>query len=121
MEQVLFQSVHPSLLDAIQPPVELPVDVRKLPLEERFPIWVEHNGNLIEHITRLALSASRTGARRLSAKALFEQVRASALVENGGPTPWRLDNSYTAPLARLLMERHAELRGLFETRQRRAK
>lgn len=110
----------PTLFDALAPPVELDVDVRKLPLEERFPIWVEHNGNLIEHITRLALSAARSGARRLSMKALFESVRMSASVDNGGPVPWRLDNSYTAPLARLLMERHAELRGLFETRARKA-
>jgi hypothetical protein len=110
----------PTLFDALRPPVELPVDVRKLPLAERFPLWVAANGHLVEHITRLALAAARTGSRRLSMKALFEQVRASASVDNGGPVPWRLDNSYTAPLARLLMERHAELRGLFETRTRRA-
>jgi hypothetical protein len=109
----------PTLFDALQPPVDLPVDVRRLPLEQRFPLWVDANGNLVEHITRLALAASRSGAGRLSMKALFEMVRLSASVDNGGPVPWRLDNSYTAPLARLLMERHAELRGLFETRTRR--
>lgn len=113
-------TTQPSLLAQIRPPVELSVDVRRLPLEERFPIWVDANGHLVEHITRLALSAARTGSRRLSMKALFEQVRASASVDNGGPVLWRLDNSYSAPLARLLMERHSELRGLFETRTRRA-
>lgn len=113
-------NAQPSLLDTITPPVELDVNISKLPLEERWPIWVDANGALIEHITRLALSAARRGAKRLSMKQLFEAVRASASVDNGGPVPWRLNNDYTAPMARLLMDRHAELRGLFETRQRRA-
>lgn len=113
-------TTQPSLLDQIEPPVELSVDARKLPLDERFPLWVALNGDLIEHITRLALSAVRRGAKRLSMKALFEQVRASAAVNELGPVPWKLNNDYTSLLARLLMERHKELSGLFETRVRKA-
>jgi hypothetical protein len=110
----------PSLFDGIKPPVELDVLTSKLPLAERWPLWRDANGELIEYITRLALSAARRGANRLSMKALFEQVRASAVVDNGGPADFKLNNDYTSLLARLLMDRHAELAGLFETRQRRA-
>lgn len=112
---------QPSILDGIKPPVDIPVDVRKLPIEERFPIWVAANGHLVEYITRRSLGAARRGAKRLSMKAIFEEIRASASVDNGGPVEWRLDNSFTAPMARLLMDRNPELRGLFETRSQRSK
>lgn len=114
-------SAQGNLLDSIKPPVELDVITSKLPLEERWPIWRDANGELIEYITRRSLGAGRRGAKRLSMKAMFEEVRASAVVSNDGPVPWKLNNDYTALVARLLMERHKELRGLFETRSQRPK
>ena len=110
----------PDLLSLISPPVDLPVDMRKLPLEERFPLWLERNPHIVEHITRIALSAAHRGAKRQSMKAIFESIRASASVDNGGPVPWRLDNSMTALMARHIVARHPELEGQFEFRQRRA-
>src|ERR1039458_3585900 len=108
-----------TLLDLITPPVQIPVDARHLPLDERFALWVQLNPTLVERITRLALAQAARGARRLSTKSLFEQVRASAVVA-GPPADWKLDNSFTAPMARLLVQRHPELDGLFEFRVRRS-
>lgn len=109
-----------NLLDAIKPPVELDVITSKLPLAERWPLWRDANPELIEYITRRSLGAARRGAKRLSMKWVFEEVRLSAAVNNDGPVAFKLDNSYSAPMARLLTDRHPELRGLFETRTRRS-
>lgn len=107
-----------TLLDLIQPPVDLPVDMRRLPLEERFPLWLERNPHIVERIIVLALADVRRGVRRCSMKRYFELIRGSVQVDNGGPTAFRLDNTYTGLLSRHVMDRCPELRGTFELRQR---
>lgn len=92
---------------------------RSLPMEKRFANWVERNPELIAFVTRRALAAARNGARRLSAKALVEEARSSRIVTVDGRRDFAVDNSFTAPLARLLMQREPELIGLFEIRKRR--
>ena len=104
-----------TLLDLIEPPADLPVDERKLPLEERFPLWLARNGPLVQAAVELARRDVKAG-RRCSMKRYFELIRANVPVDNGGPTEYRLDNSYAAPLARHVMETYPELDGKFELR-----
>ncbi|HVX20934.1 MAG TPA: hypothetical protein VHB02_06285 [Acidimicrobiales bacterium] len=108
-----------SLFDSIRPEPEVPVDIRKLPVEQRFPYWAERHPEVIEHVERLALTAAKRGVRRLSMKSLFEMARAAAVFDTTAPERWRLTNSMAAPLGRLLVERHPELAELFKFRTRR--
>lgn len=109
-----------NLLDLIKPPVDIPVDMRRLPVEERFPLWLDRNPHIVERVIVLALADVRRGVKRCSMKRYFELIRGSVSVDNGGPTAYRLDNSYTAPLSRHVMDICPELTGRFEVRARRA-
>ncbi len=109
-----------NLLDLIRPPVDIPTDMRRLPLEQLFPLWLERNPHIVERVIVLALADVRRGVHRCSMKRYFELIRGSVAVDNGGPTAFRLDNSYTGLLSRHVMDRCPELQGRFELRTRRA-
>lgn len=107
-----------SLLDLLERSENAPIG-RETPIDARFDAWRRQNPDIVEHVTRLALAAARRGVKRLSMKSLFESARASHL-EAAGTGTWKLDNTYTAPLARYLMEQYPELVGKFELRRRSA-
>ena len=83
-------------------------------LEGDYAAWRETElGRFVyEAIRTKAIGEARTGARRLSAKALMEWCRATHRVE--------CNNTWTALIGRELAEREPELRPLFEFRQRSA-
>lgn len=97
-------------------PTEDPPKARDLPLQQRFDLWVREHPEVVDALGRQALAAVAAGATRLSMKSLFELARYSAHHTVRGSERWRLDNSFTAPLARLLMAKHPRLRGVFEVR-----
>lgn len=120
----------PNLLDYLSsPPVqESPVEIgpgtalaEAAALDQKFWTWLYDNPGLYEEIVRKADAAARNGHRRLSMKGLFESLRWDSLAsirpdEDG----WKLNNSYTAPMVRLLKVRRPDLGDLFETRERRS-
>lgn len=107
------------LLSLIEERPSPPID-RSLPLEQRFDLWRERHPEVVAFIARRAIAAARNGAKRLSAKALVEEARSSAFVTTAGKRDMLIDNSFTALLARYLMETYPELVGLFEVRRRRS-
>lgn len=106
-----------TLLSLIEQPT--PAIDRSLPLERRFELWRERHPEVVAFIARRALAASRTGARRLSAKALVEEARSASIATTAGKRDFLIDNSMTALLARHLVAQYPELDGKFELRRRR--
>lgn len=80
--------------------------------------WTFHgeNPHVYDHLVRLARRAKRAGAERVGMKQLFEVLRWQVMLTTTDPD-WKLNNDYTAPYARLIMQREPDLAGIFETRR----
>jgi len=85
-------------------------------LDDRFAAWARANGHVVALFVRYALDAHRAGAQRIGAKAVAERIRWYAAVETRDPEGFKINNSYVSRLARLAVDTHPELLGLFEMR-----
>ena len=85
----------------------------------RFDRFVRENPEVMAQIEALALRKFRAGATRLSAKQIFEEIRATAPVHKPDDARWRLNNNWTSFVARWLIARNVELDGYFELRKAR--
>ena len=56
----------------------------------------------IDLLRDLALAKAEQGARRISPKLLFEELRAGGVATATGDDPYQLNNIYTSRYARLL-------------------
>lgn len=104
----------------------LQLDVkRKATIAERFAEWIADHPEVYAELRRLALEAVRAGRRKIGIKELYEvarwHLRLKAHDFGRDGKSYALNNDYTAPMARLLMEREPELAGMFEIRERRSK
>lgn len=116
-----MSELAPTLLDLLEPPPIIEVDPRGLSLDERFERFVEKNEWVIDRLAQMALYWKRRGRKHYGIKSLCEKFRWDYLDAVADPTcDWKINNSYTSRLARLLMERHPELDGFFETRELRS-
>ena len=84
-------------------------------LYARFEVFHAENPQVYTKLRELALQAAASG-RKVGIAALFERLRWWSQVETTGE-PYKLNNSYRAPYARLLMQEEPALRGFFTTRQ----
>lgn len=82
--------------------------------EERFEAFHAANPHVFFKLRDIARQARAKGATRFGIAAAFERLRWLYL-ETHGDT-FRLNNTYRAFYARLLMERVPDLRGFFNTR-----
>ena len=89
------------------------------PLQQRFEAYHAEHPEVYRWLREMAFAAVRRGRTRVGVKALYEVLRWKRNVE-AGDDGFKLDNSYTALYARKLMNENPELRGLFETRKRKA-
>lgn len=85
----------------------------------RFAEYHTANPQVYAALRRFALDAKRAGRDRLSINMLFERVRWHTDIDAQGDT-FKVNNSFRAYYARLLMEQEPELRGFFETRRSKA-
>ena len=88
-------------------------------LEARFKRFHDANPHIYEELEERAFALLRAGAGRIGVKALWEAMRYDAAVRTDS-RDWKLNNSYTALYARLLLHRHPELSDVIETRRRRS-
>jgi hypothetical protein len=88
------------------------------PLEQKFKAFHELNPAMHRELERRSLWEVRHGATRLSIAKMAEQLRADPSVTTIGDG-FKINNSYRAFYARLLIHRHPELDGKFELRERR--
>lgn len=107
-------------MDAVQEslPLGQPAPARQhRSRKERFEEYLERNPKLVPALVALARRRIERGAVRLSMKGLYEDIREDPAyhAEQAG---WKLDNTFTADLARLLMKEQPDLLGKFEVRKR---
>ena len=86
-------------------------------LERRFAAFHAANPHVWAEVERRALALHRAGARRVGIALIFEAMRYDRLVTTTGE-PWKMNNSYRALYARLLIARHPELAEVIEVRRR---
>jgi hypothetical protein len=88
---------------------------------EAFERFHAENPNVYAELERLAFKLKVKGIERWGIKALWEVLRYELAINTNAPVgTYKLNNSFTAHYARLLMERNPEdLAGFFETRERR--
>lgn len=84
--------------------------------EERFADFCARNPWFMPRVLQLAQELRRLGARRISVKRLWEELRDE--VPDQGER-FRLNNSYTSLAARRLVEMDRTLRDVIEPRGRR--
>jgi len=83
----------------------------ELTIEARFQQFHAANPHVYQALRSLALAEADRGARRISTKLLFEQLRARGCATDTAPSDeYRLNNIYTRCYARLL-DREPELTG----------
>jgi hypothetical protein len=81
-----------------------------------FEEFHQANKHVYATLVRLAREwINSTGSRKVGIKSLFEVARWTLAIETSD-AEYRLNNSYTAYYARLLMAENPELAGLFELR-----
>lgn len=87
-------------------------------IRERFEQFHTAHPEVYRALVRLAREWVSVGRRRLGIATLFERLRwewhMTGLTDEDG---YKLNNTYRALYARLLMAEHPELDGLFETRR----
>lgn len=88
------------------------------PLEQAFKAFHDENPHIYRELERRSLVEVQHGALRLSIAKMAEQLRADHGTTTEGD-PFKINNSYRALYARLLIHRHQQLAGKFELRERR--
>jgi hypothetical protein len=97
--------------------VEIPLE-RDEPIEDRFQRFHAANPHVYRELVRLARALKVRGFGYAGMKSLFEQLRWQWAWRTKGQERYKLNNSYTAHYARLIMKREADLDGFFRTRER---
>lgn len=86
-----------------------------LTLEDRWKQFHRLNPDVYEKLRLVSLDMRRRGIRHWGIGAVFERLRWLYKFQTQGDD-YKLNNSWRAFYARLLMEREAELEGFFELR-----
>lgn len=92
---------------------------RRRSIAERFADWHAAHPEVYRKLVTLARQAKAMGMSRYGMKALWEVARWSLYVDSEGQE-YKLNNDFTAPMARLIMAQEPDLDGFFETRERRS-
>lgn len=100
------------LFDApiVQPPM-----IRGATLADRFDAFHKCNPHVFAAIERQALRLAAQGEKRIGVKAITEDLRRGRIATTGDD--WRLNNSWPAFYARLLVAKHPRLEGVIEMRR----
>jgi len=85
-------------------------------LEERALAFHEANPKVYQELRRLALTLYYRGHKHFGCKMLIEQMRWNWAERTSDMSGFKLNNSYVAFYARLLMAQEPELVGVFNTR-----
>ena len=113
-QRSLFYTM-PALLE---PRLREPVPIHWLdrPHEEAAREFADAHPGVEQELVRLARNAKSRGLESYGIKALGEMVRWHFRVDQGREE-FAMNNNYTATFARMIMERHPDLEGFFETRE----
>ncbi len=81
-----------------------------------FREYVMKNPHIYGEFCALSMRLLAAGRKHYGAKAIMEVIRYETAIRGGDD--WKINNNFTADLARLLMHRKPEFVGFFETRGR---
>jgi hypothetical protein len=85
-------------------------------IAERFETFHRENPHVYRTLVRLAREwVNSTGSQKIGMKSLYEVARWRLAIETND-AEYRLNNSYTAFFARLIMWQEPDLNGLFDLR-----
>lgn len=85
-------------------------------LAERFEEFHRENPHVYRVLVKLAREwVQQTGTRKLAIKTLYERARWE-IAMNTSDAEFKLNNSYTAFFARLIMDQEPDLRRIFDLR-----
>lgn len=84
------------------------------PLANAIPEGVPHE--ICAMFERIAMQAKSSGVDRYSARAIFHRMRWEEQIEKGN-REFKINNLWSAPLARWLMAKHPSMKNFFETRE----
>ena len=82
--------------------------------EAKAALWMQSNPEAMALFERFTLEAGARG-RRFGMKLVAERVRWECSIAKDGE--WKINNSYTAAIARALIRKHPHLAKLIETRE----
>lgn len=85
-------------------------------LEGDFLIWAARNPNIVGLFFRFADQAWDSGRRTLGAKLIVERIRWETMVESQGDD-FKVNNNYTAYLARMYVRQKPDRSKLFRFRE----
>lgn len=94
-------------------------------IDQRFAEFHAANPHVFDELKRLATARVNAGAKRISMKALWEELRSSLIriADGGGPDEtslaYKLNNDFTALYARMLSN-YPAFAQVLETRKRKA-
>lgn len=87
-------------------------------MTDQFALWLSNNRHIYNAFVELALRTKQNSRkRRWSADAIFHVLRWETAMRQQGDTEFKLNNNYTAPVARLAMAENPELDGFFQLRE----
>ena len=105
-----------TLLDLLEASPWPPVMDEPETLAERFATFHRENPHVYVELVRLARVLKSRGHKKVGIAMLFEQLRWQYAMTTSDMSGYKLNNSYRAHYARLIMEKETDLEGIFETR-----
>jgi len=81
-----------------------------------FYTWACNNFAIYTYFESEAMKFSAMGYARIGAKMIVENIRYRTILKEIGNGEWKINNSFTADLARLFLLLNPGYRGLFEIR-----
>jgi len=84
--------------------------------DARFAAWARQNPHIVDAFEAFALELVRAGRRRIGAKLILERLRWETLTRTVDARDFKINNDHGARLARLVAQRHPELRDVFSFR-----
>jgi hypothetical protein len=97
-------------------PLVVPDYEPHMTLAERYEVWREVNGHVIAEFERRTAQLVAAGRTRIGMKMIAEAIRFDMSVRSDG-SPWAVNNSVVAFVARDLIARHPDWSALIETRR----
>ncbi len=91
-------------------------DETKPSIDQRFADFCQANPHVLAEMMRMAREKLAAGENRIGVKALWEELRSWLKVTGKGD--YKLNNDFTAPAARKLIEMEPKLAGVIELRKR---
>jgi hypothetical protein len=94
-----------------------PVEQPEASIAQRFARFHADNPQVYSMLVSLARDLRTRRPRKLGIKMLFEVLRWQYYVQTDTDEEYKLSNDFTAPYARLIMEREPDLQGAFNTKR----